>query len=68
MPINPEEEHGKCRGIDNANPIGLARLEGKSCVFIEPYLRGYASRACAGFGTEVLSILRKVDEGRVFWA
>ena len=36
MTINPEEEHGQRRGIDNPNTIGLARLEGKSCVFVEP--------------------------------
>jgi len=36
MAINPEEEHGQRRGVDNANTIGLARLEGKSCVLVEP--------------------------------
>jgi hypothetical protein len=66
MAIDPEEEHGQCRGIDNPNTIGLARLEGKSCVFVEPYFRGDASRAGAGFGTEILSVLREVDEGSLF--
>ena len=66
MAINPEEEHGQCRGIDNTDTISLARLEGKSCVFVEPDFRGYASGAGAGFRTEILSVLREVDKGSLF--
>lgn len=66
MPVNPEEEHGERRGVNNTNTVSLAGLEGESCVLVKPDFRGYASRACSGLGTEILTVLREVDEGRFF--
>lgn len=35
MAVDPEVEHAKCTGVDDAKPIGFTGLEGQSRIFIE---------------------------------
>ena len=66
MPVDPEVEHSERRGVDRTNTIGLTKFEGESCILVEPDFPGHASGAGAGLGTEILSVVREVDEGSVF--
>lgn len=48
MAIDPEEERGERRDVDDAQPVRLARLEGERRVLVEP--------------AQVRRVLREVDE------
>lgn len=57
MTLEPEEEHGEGRSVDDTQTVGLASLEGEGSVVVEGNLSGRVGK--------VRAVLGEVDEGLV---
>jgi hypothetical protein len=63
--VDPEEEHGKGRGVDDAQAVCLSRHEGERGVLVEADSRPRCRRRTR-LWSEVGAILGKVDEAGVW--
>ena len=63
--VDPEEEHGECRCVHNAQTVGLAGLEWECRILVETDSSGGGVGIRARNGSEICPVLREVDQRRV---